>query len=157
MRRWILLAMFPATLAGTAAAQPLAIGGRVRMQAIDSAGVGARVVAGTVLALPPGYVTLQPHIGQSSIDIPLGSIRQVDVSRGFGNHRRGGMLVGGLISGTAFVGLACAFSNGSCSIGDNVGGFAAYYAVGAIHGAIVGGMIGARRRGAERWETVWRR
>ena len=31
----------------------------------------------------------------------------------------------------------------------------AYYAVGAVPGAIAGGAIGARRHGAERWQQVW--
>lgn len=64
------------------------------------------------------------------------------------------MLIGGLVSGAAFVGLICAFSDGSCAIGNEVGGFALYYATGAIPGVLVGGSIGSRMCGHEHWEPI---
>ena len=92
---------------------------------------------------------------QQPIGIAIGAIRQIDVSRGRPNRKWTGAVLGGLLSGGAFVALACGFSNGSCNVGDNVGGFIAYYAVGAIPGAVGGGAIGARHYGAERWQQIW--
>lgn len=45
-----------------------------------------------------------------------------------------GAVIGGLTTGAAFVGAACAFSDGSCSVSANVSGFMVYYAVGAVPG-----------------------
>ena len=92
---------------------------------------------------------------QQPIGIGIGAIRRIDVSRGRPNRKWTGAVLGGLVSGGAFVALACGFSNGSCNVGDNVGGFIAYYAVGASPGALVGGAIGARHYGAERWQQIW--
>ena len=87
--------------------------------------------------------------------LPLNTVRQIDVSRGRSDRRVLGAILGGAISGTAFVAAACAFSDGSCDVGNHVGGFIAYYAVGAIPGIFVGRSIGSRHHGAERWEVGW--
>ena len=87
--------------------------------------------------------------------LALTTVRQIDISRGRSDHRVLGGIIGGAISGGAFVAAACAFSDGSCDIGKHVGGFIAYYAVGAIPGVLIGRSIGSRHHGAERWEVRW--
>jgi hypothetical protein len=110
---------------------------------------------GRFVSSTPTTLVIDTGNVQEPMGVAIGSIRQVDVSRGRPNRKWTGAAVGGLVSGGAFVALACAFSNGSCNVGDNIGGFLAYYAAGAIPGAIVGGAIGARHYGAERWQQIW--
>jgi hypothetical protein len=143
-----------------AAQPPLAPGARVRVFAADSllanpprAARGWRL--GTVAAVTPRTLLLETAAPASRISLELAEVTRVDVSRGRGNRRWAGAVTGGLLTGGAFVGLACAFGNGSCRPGDDVGGFLVYYAVGAIPGALAGGALGARMRGAERWRRVW--
>lgn len=109
----------------------------------------------TLAASTPGNIVIDTGSSTHRVTIAVGDVRRIDVSRGASDRKWSGAVIGGLISGGAFVALACAFSNGSCKIGNNVGGFVAYYAVGAIPGALVGGAIGSRQRGPERWERVW--
>jgi len=110
---------------------------------------------GTLVASTPTNIVIDTGSLTHRVTIAVGDVRRIDVSRGASDRRWSGAVIGGLISGGAFVALACAFSDGSCKIGNNVGGFVAYYAVGAIPGALVGGAIGSRQRGPERWERVW--
>ena len=133
-------------------------GTRIRVRAADSAtsqpGDAARGwVIGTVVANPPPALVLAA--GPVRVSYDMNEVRQVDVSRGRPNRRWRGAILGGLLSGAAFTGAVCAFSSGSCDISEDVGGFLAYYVIGAIPGAIIGGAIGARHVGKERWERVW--
>lgn len=140
-------------------AQPsMTPGTRVRISTAPLSAVDAPVLArhvGNFVSSTPATIVIDTGEVRQPMGIAIGAIRQIDVSRGRPSRKRTGALIGGLVTGGAFVGLACAFSNGSCNVGDNVGGFLAYYAVGAIPGAIVGGAIGARRYGAERWQQIW--
>ena len=144
--------------ATTGRAQPsITPGTRVRISIAPPAAVEAMQPAwrvGRFVSRTPTTFVIDTGV-HPPIEIAIGTIRQIDVSRGRPNRKWTGAVLGGLLSGGAFVALACGFSNGSCNIGDNVGGFIAYYAVGAIPGAIVGGAIGSRHRGAERWQRVW--
>ena len=148
-----------ALVSATAGAQPsIAPGTRVRVSisptsAAQAAKTESRI--GTLVSSTATIVVIDTGSVANWATFAIGDIRQIDVSRGRPNHKWMGAGLGGLLSGGAFVALACGFSNSSCNVGDNVGGFIAYYAVGAIPGAIVGGAIGSRHRGAERWERVW--
>ena len=112
-------------------------------------------IAGTVVSSTPEALVLRPAPLSEPVAVPTRNVLQVDISRGRPNHRWRGATIGGLLSGGAFVALACWFSDGSCNVGDNVGGFLGYFAVGAIPGAFVGGARGARQQGPERWQQVW--
>ena len=140
-------------------AQPsMTPGTRVRISTAPPSAVAAPTLArhvGNFVSSTPATIVIDTGDARQPMEITIGSIRKIDVSRGRPSRKWTGALVGGLVSGGAFVGLACAFSNGSCNVGDNVGGFLAYYAVGAIPGAIVGGAIGSRHHGAERWQQIW--
>lgn len=162
MRTMLIIGLPLLLLTESVTAQPsMAVGTRVRILARDTAEArrqtGITWYAGTVVAGPPGAMTVQLAPGQPTLVMALADVTQIDVSRGKGNRRWRGMIVGGLLSGAAFTGSVCAFSNGSCSVGSNVGGFSAYFVVGSLPGVLVGGSIGARMVGHERWETVWRR
>ena len=144
--------------AGMAVAQPsLAPGTRVRVSIVPTSGVAAEapVHVGTFVSSTPAAIVINTGTPPSPTTFAIGTIRQIDVSRGRPDRKWTGVVLGGLLSGGAFVALVCGFSNGSCNVGDNVGGFVAYYAVGAIPGAIVGGAIGSRHYGAERWQQIW--
>lgn len=135
---------------------PMAPGTRVRVSvAPPGAAEQAPWRVGRFLSRTPTTFVVDTGNAREPIGIAIGTIRQIDVSRGRPSRRWTGAVIGGLVSGGAFVALACAFSNGSCNVGDNVGGFLAYYGAGAIPGAIVGGAIGSRHHGAERWRQVW--
>lgn len=137
---------------------PVTPGTRVRISVAPPSAVEALQPArrvGRFVSSTPTTFVIDTGNGQEPIAIAIGAIRQIDVSRGRASHKWTGVAVGGLVSGGAFVGLACAFSNGSCNVGDDIGGFLAYYAVGAIPGAIVGGAIGSRHYGGERWQQIW--
>ena len=142
-----------------AAQPPLRPGARIRVRttadssAAPTSSIGWRV--GNVVSSTPQDLILRPSPLAEAITLPMTQIQRIDVSLGRPSHRRGGAVLGGLLSGGAFVGLACAFSDGSCKVSDNVGGFLAYYAVGAIPGVLVGGAIGSRLRGPERWKRVY--
>ncbi|MHB1223949.1 MAG: hypothetical protein ACYC2G_07890 [Gemmatimonadaceae bacterium] len=112
-------------------------------------------LTGTVVFSDPSELRLDTEPPPRRIELPVAGLRRIDVSRGRPNRRLSGGMIGGLVSGAVFVGAVCAFSDGSCDVGENVGGFLAYYAVGAVPGVLIGARIGARRRGPERWETVW--
>jgi len=146
-------------LASPAAAQPVfSPGTRVRVLVADSAANHARDatqgwVIGSVVSSPPPALLLDAKTGRVSYTV--GELRQIDVTRGRANKRWMGATIGGLLSGAAFTGAVCGFSSGSCNIGANVGGFLVYYATGAIPGVIVGGAMGARHVGEERWEQAW--
>jgi hypothetical protein len=103
----------------------------------------------------PVALVLMPAPLSEPVVLPTGEVLRVDISRGRPNHRRRGATIGGLVSGSAFVALSCWFSDGSCRVGDNVGGFLADFAVGAVPGAFVGGALGARQHEPERWQQVW--
>ena len=128
---------------------------RVRTTADTLAATPAEWRVGTVVSSTARALILRPAPLADSVVVPMTEIRRIDLSLGQPSHRRTGAVIGGLLSGAAFVGLACAFSDGSCRVGDNVGGFLGYYAVGAVPGALVGGALGARHRGRERWEQVY--
>ena len=144
---------------------PLATGTRLRVLVKDTlvrdgaartdgaAGGGWRI--GAVVSAVPPTLTLETSPPGRRDAIPLAAVTRIDVSRGRPTRRGRGAVVGGLLSGGAFVGLACAFSDGSCRVGDDVGGFLLYFATGAIPGVIVGRSVGSRMRGPERWETLW--
>ncbi len=137
---------------------PMTPGTRVRISVAPPSATEALQPAwrvGRFVSSTPTTFVIDTGNVQEPLGVAIGSIRQIDVSRGRPSRKWTGAVVGGLVSGGAFVALACAFSNGSCNVGDNVGGFLAYYAAGAIPGAIVGGAIGARHYGAERWQQVW--
>ena len=156
------------TFAAPLAAQPsLPRGTRVRVHAADTllgpavAGAPGDWRVGTVVASTPATLVFAPAPPASSgpsvapIALSLADVRSIDVSLGRPDRRWTGAAIGGALSGAAFVALACAFSDGSCSVGDNVGGFVLYYATGAVPGAIVGGVVGGRHHGPERWRQVW--
>lgn len=143
----------------TGRAQPaMTPGTRVRISITPPSAAEARQPAwraGRFVSSTPTTLVIDTGNVHEPLGVAIGSIRQIDVSRGRPSRKWTGAVVGGLVSGGAFVALACAFSNGSCNVGDNISGFLAYYAVGAIPGAIVGGAIGARHHGAERWRQIW--
>lgn len=139
-------------------AQPaLDPGTRVRVYSVDSAVAVAlrQALIGRVVRSRPDTLSLLPDASGLEVRLASHSLERIDVSAGRPTHAIGGGIVGGLISGGAFVALACAFSNGSCRIGHQVGGFLAYYATGAIPGAVVGAVVGSRTHGPERWRTIW--
>ena len=149
-------------LAFPLAAQPtLPVGTRVRVLTRDTLQGPSRNASrvwqvGSVASSTPFTVALDLAPSEAPRTRSLADVTRIEVSRGWSTRRRSGMVVGGLVSGAAFVSLACAFSNGSCRVGDQVGGFLLYYATGAIPGVLVGGAIGSHLRGGERWEQVWR-
>lgn len=153
------LALCVSLVGAPAAAQfTLAPGARVRVLPADSVAihVGDRArgwVVGTLVSSPPPALVLETPSGQ--LRYTVDAFRQVEASRGRADRRTAWAIVGGVLSGAAFTGAVCAFSDGSCRIGSHLGGFLAYYAVGAIPGAIVGGALGSRRVGDERWSRVW--
>jgi hypothetical protein len=160
--RAVLTAGLSALLAAPIAAQPpLTQGTRVRVFArADSltrpAGAVSRGwIAGTVVSSTPEALVLSPAPLSEPVVLPTQDVLRIDVSRGRPNHKWRGATIGGLLSGSAFVALSCWFSDGSCNVGENVGGFLAYFAVGAVPGAVVGGARGARQQGPERWQQVW--
>ena len=135
---------------------PLRPGARVRVRraADTAAATPAEWRIGTVVSSTREALVLRPAALADSVVVPMSEIRRIDISLGRPSHRTSGAVIGALLSGAAFVGLACAFSDGSCSIGGNVGGFLGYYAVGAVPGAFVGAALGARHPGRERWRQV---
>ena len=149
-----------ASIALPCAAQPtLPQGARVRVLVTNSSPAPSSVSApqayvGTLRSTGESRVVIDTGSG-APIALALGSIRRIDVSRGRPNRRLIGSIIGGAISGGIFVAAACAFSDGSCDIGSHVGGFVAYYAVGAIPGVFIGGAIGSHHYGAERWREAW--
>jgi surface antigen len=123
-------------------------GGRPQATQSLSGLVASMDTAAIVVALGSG---MERHV-------PLQSLLRIEVSAGHGSRRTAGTIVGGLVSGALFVGAACGFSDGSCGVSSsNVGGFLAYYAVGALPGVFIGRAIGARMQGEERWRELWRR
>lgn len=145
----VLLAI--ATLSAPTFAQPtLESGTRLRVTMKDTTTQIGRLVSTTPTAL-----TLDVAPSRAVRTIDFADAWRIEISRGWTDRRKSGRVVGGLVSGAAFVGFVCAFSDGSCAIGDEVGGFLAYYALGAIPGVIIGGKIGAGMRGQERWEPAW--
>ena len=139
-------------------AQPtLNPGVRVRVYSSDSAvsSVLREALTGRVSRSTPSTLLLVADPSGTEVSLPSHSLLRIDVSAGRGTHAVAGGVIGGLISGAGFVGLACAFSNGSCRIDNHVGGFLAYYAVGAIPGAVVGVAMGSRMHTPERWRTIW--
>lgn len=143
------------------AAQPsVTAGARVRVLVSDTVAAPEatsrpRWTVGTVVSSTSSVLVLRTTPSGPQQNVSFAELRRIEVSRGRSNHRWIGATIGGLISGGAFVAAACAFSDGSCSVSDNVGGFLGYYAVGAIPGAIVGGAIGSRHYGRERWRQIW--
>lgn len=139
-------------------AQPtLNPGVRVRVYSSDSAVSSAlrEALTGRVSRSTPSSLLLVTDYSGLEVSVPSQSLLRIDLSAGHGTHALAGGVIGGLISGGGFVALACAFSNGSCRISNHVGGFLAYYAVGAIPGAVVGVAVGSRKHTAERWRTIW--
>ena len=78
MRRTeLLLALFVLGSFQSVAGQHNAIeGDRVRVSTRDAA------IVGTVVSIASGRLVLAPESGGASVNLPLGSVRQVDVSRG---------------------------------------------------------------------------
>ena len=111
-------------------------------------------LVGTVISWDHSTVRLTSDAGRV-IGVQRVDLTSVAVSAGRSDRRVAGMLAGGLLSGAAFVGSVCAFSDGSCAIDGHLGGFLAYYAVGAIPGVFVGRAVGKRVRGPERWRELW--
>lgn len=139
-------------------AQPtLNPGVRVRVYRSDSAVSSAlrEALTGRVSRSTPNTLLLVADPSGLEVSISPRSLLRIDLSAGRGTHAVAGGVIGGLISGGGFVALACAFSNGSCRIGNRLGGFLAYYAVGAIPGAVVGVAVGSRMHTPERWRTIW--
>ena len=139
-------------------AQPtLNPGVRVRVYSSDSALSSALREArtGRVSRSTPGSLLLVVDDSGLEVSLPSHSLLRIDLSAGRGTHAVAGGVIGGLISGGGFVALACAFSNGSCRIDNHIGGFLAYYATGAIPGALVGVAVGSRMHTPERWRTIW--
>lgn len=140
------------------AAQPtLDPGSRVRIYWADTGAVSAlpQALIGRVSHRTPSALSVVPDRSALEVSVPLPSLLRIDVSAGRGTHAVAGGIIGGLISGGGFVALACAFANGSCRVGNQLGGFLAYYAAGAIPGAIVGVAVGSRIPGPERWRPSW--
>ena len=160
--RWRLLVSGGALLLSVArvpelpAQRVLEPGTRVRV-AVGGGVPGAGLLIGTVTTMDATAIGVQMDLGPAR-SLPLASVLRIDVSRGRGTHRGVGAALGGVLSGAAFVVLACKFSDGSCDVGgSNVGGFMAYYAIGAIPGVFAGASIGGRYPGNERWREHWRR
>lgn len=149
-----------ASLVLPCAAQPtLPPGTRVRVFVTEAPGAAGSVSAsrayvGTLKSSGGSRVVIDTESGEP-LSFPLSSVRHIDVSRGRTSRRVIGSIIGGAITGGVFVAAACAFSDGSCDVGSHVGGFLAYYAVGAIPGVFIGGSIGSRHYGAERWREAW--
>lgn len=157
MRRVTLL-LLPLFISLPLRAQPtLDPGTRVRIYSADSIAASALRQAriGRVSRSTPSALSLIPDQSALEVSVPSQSLVRIDVSAGRGTHAVAGGVIGGLITGGGFVALACAFANGSCRISNQVGGFLAYYAVGAIPGAVVGAVLGSRMQGPERWRTIW--
>lgn len=136
----LLLLLSARSLAGQ---PPLAEGARVRLTVLPPA---TSPVIGVIRRDQAPWLGVAPS-----------ALQRIDVSAGYRTHKWSGAAIGGVLTSVAFVQLACALSNGSCDPGQDVGGFLAYAAVGAIPGALVGGAIGSRLRGTERWRVVWTR
>ena len=135
-------------------------GTRVRVTTLPSLAVdtsGRQLVrhVGRVVSSTPTDFEFVSESSRWTRVLAFSQVSQLDVSAGRKSRALAGGVLGGLLSGGAFVGTACAFSSGSCDIGSNAGGFLGYYAVGAIPGAIVGAVVGRRLHGAERWRTLW--
>lgn len=152
-----------APLGAPMAAQPvLETGTRIRIWLPDSVmpadaadRAGARI--GVVARMDASTLVLRVRTSERRA-VPLAVLTRIDVSAGRPTHRVAGALLGGVLSGGAFVGMACGFSDGSCAVNSgNIGGFLGYYAVGAIPGVFIGRAIGGRMQGSERWREVWRR
>lgn len=156
------VALIAQMLAAVLPAQPVvATGTRVRLWLPDSV-VPAQVAdvaglrIGSVAAMDSATLVLRA--GTATHRVPLASLARLDVSEGRPSHRTAGAVIGGLVSGALFVGAACGFSDGSCDVNSgNVGGFLAYYAIGALPGVFIGRAVGGRMHGEERWREVWRR
>ncbi len=155
--------LFAVLLASTVGAQPvMEAGTRVRVWLPDTAPTAAsrnlpwsRV--GHVESMDARTIVLRID-GGTTDRLSLTNLVQLDSSAGQSTHRMSGAIVGGLLSGAAFVGMVCGFSDGSCAVnGGNVGGFLGYYAIGAIPGVFIGRAVGGRMRGDDRWIVVWRR
>ena len=147
----------------SADAQPLLTRGtRVRVSIADGSPEAARTarptpLTGVVSSMDATALMLVLGEGPER-RVPLGALLRIDVSAGRSTRRTAGAIIGGLVSGAVFVGAACGFSDGSCGVNSsNVGGFLAYYAVGAIPGVFIGRSIGGRMQGEERWRELWRR
>ncbi len=127
-------------------------GTRVRL--ITGAGVTA---VGTLVSMDSSAIVTRDddaHLDTTA----TASLTCLQVSEGRASRATVGAVVGGLLSGGAFVGMVCGMSSGSCAVnGGNVGGFLGYYAVGAIPGVFIGRAIGGRMRGEESWSEIWRR
>ncbi len=156
------IALSGALLATSVGAQPvMATGTRVRAWFPDTAVPRLsrdRLVSqtGGVESMDARAIVLRVD-GGTTHRVSLATLVQLDSSAGRSTHRLSGAIVGGLLSGAAFVGMVCGFSSGSCAVdGGNVGGFLGYYAVGAIPGIFFGRAVGGRMQGAERWRIVWK-
>lgn len=158
MRRVILGALV-LLLSHPLSAQPaLDRGSRVRVYSADPAAAALRqALIGRVVRSMPDSLSLVTDPPAREVSLPSQSLSRIDVSVGRATHALAGGVIGGLVTGGGFVALACAFSSGSCRVGNQVGGFIGYYAVGAIPGVVVGAMVGSRMQGPERWRTIWTR
>ena len=142
--------------AGLAAQPAMSPGARVRVTGRASVFAGdASPHIGTVTSSGGDALTFLPEFSADTLRLRYADLARMDVSRGRKDRKVRGAVLGGLITGAGFVSLACAFSNGSCDIGQDVGGFLAYFAVGAVPGVILGVIVGSGMRGPEQWRTVW--
>lgn len=150
-------------LAASVRAQPvLPTGSRARLWLRDTTTLPLshdRVVSRSgVVAVVDGQVILIRLDDGETHRVPLSAVVRADSSTGRSSRRLAGAVFGGVLTGAAFVGSSCWFSDGSCAVnGSNVSGFLVYYAVGAIPGVFIGRAIGGRIQGPERWQTVWTR
>ncbi len=151
MRALAMLSMVVSMRATSLPAQsPVAVGTRVRVFFRAS---NASPVIGVVQRQDAD--ALRMIVSARDTVFPFAQLQRIEISGGRSNHRWRGAAIGGAISSLAFVEMACAMSNGSCSPGQDIGGFLVYAAVGAVPGALVGGYVGARMTGEERWRAVW--
>ena len=157
MRRISVAATAALLLASALSAQPdIAPGTRVRVTVranVLPGGAGQRI--GTVTSTSGDAFLVRVERSTDTLRLSYADLTRVEVSLGRKTRKLRGAIIGGLLTGSAFVSMACAFSNGSCDISKDVGGFLAYYAVGAIPGVIIGTAIGSRLHGPEQWRSVW--
>ncbi len=133
-------------------AMPVAPGDRVRLSA---PGVVAGQVVGTIKELSPDTCVLQVEGRPWPVVLPLGSVTQLEVSRGHESKSRMGILVGG---GLGFLGGYLVGTQ--TSLCETCGGSdekqktgLAFGTICGLLGAAAGGELGAKSR-AERWEEV---